>query len=335
MKRIVTLSGSSLLTLITACRPSPDAPTASVAPVALARSAAPAGPPRPEVVASVTPPAAASVAAPSAAVDWAKAPYPWLAGAAPDAPGPVEPLTRRYAPPDGFTRVEVAPESFGAWLRGLPLTAAGTPVRTYRGAVLRETNHPYVASVVAIDVGTADLQQCADSVIRLHAEWRWSTGDRAESYRASSGTAMPFARWARGERLVARGNTIDWTQSGTADDSHASFRRYLDAVFTWANTGSLSRDAARVKASDLRPGDFFVMPGSPGHAVLVLDLARAPDGRRRALLGQGFMPAQSFHVLKSASGSEWFAVDEAQAEVTTPFWEPFPWSTLRRLDGSS
>ena len=94
------------------------------------------------------------------------------------------------------------------------------------------------------------------------------------------------------------------------------------------------RVVRHVAAADLRPGDFFVMPGSPGHAVLVLDLARSPDGRRRAVLGQGFMPAQSFHVLRGASGSAWFAVDEAQATVAMPFWEPFPWATLRRLDGA-
>ncbi|RYE89547.1 MAG: hypothetical protein EOO75_11635, partial [Myxococcales bacterium] len=272
---------------------------------------------------------------PVAPADWARSPYPWLAEAAPDAPGPVEPVSRRYAPPAGFTRVDVAPDSFGAWLRGLPLTAAGTPVRTHRGAVLREATHPYVAAVVALDVGTADLQQCADSVIRLHAEWSWSRGERSPSYRAASGTAMPFARWSRGERIVGHGLSIGWEPGGRAGDDHGNFRRYLDAVFTWANTGSLARDAARAAAADLRPGDFFVMPGNPGHAVLVVDLARAPDGRRVALLGQGFMPAQSFHLLRSPNDTPWFAVDEAQVTVTTPFWEPFPWSTLRRLDGPS
>ncbi len=40
-----------------------------------------------------------------------------------------------------------------------------------------------------------------------------------------------------------------------------------------------------------------MQPGAPGHAVLVLDLATDAQGHRVVLLGQGFMPAQSFSVL--------------------------------------
>src|ERR1700678_164526 len=49
--------------------------------------------------------------------------YPWLA----DAPALVQAgtLDERFSPPPGFTRVELAPESFGAWLRGLPLAPPG------------------------------------------------------------------------------------------------------------------------------------------------------------------------------------------------------------------
>ena len=59
------------------------------------------------------------------------------------------------------------------------------------------------------------------------------------------------------------------------------------------------------------------------------DLANA-EGHRVALVGQGFMPAQDFHVL-SPGGAEapWFPL-EGDA-VATPFWKPFPWSSLRRF----
>jgi hypothetical protein len=74
-----------------------------------------------------------------------------------------------------------------------------------------------------------------------------------------------------------------------------------------------------------------VLPGGPGHAILILDVAEAPDGRRVALLGQGFMPAQDFHVLR-AGASAWFSLDGE--DVDTPFWPaPFPWSSLRRMKG--
>ncbi len=190
--------------------------------------------------------------------------------------------------------------------------------------------------MIAIDEGTADLQQCADSIVRLHAEWQWSRGERGETYRAASGAAMPFARWLAGERpSTDDGKKLVWKAAARPSDreDHGAFRKYLDAVFTWANTGALARDGAKVALAELRPGDFFVLPGGPGHAILVLDVAQGASGERAVLLGQGYMPAQSFHVLRAPGGSAWFPVDPAAGGIDTPFWPvPFPWSSLRRLD---
>jgi hypothetical protein len=242
-------------------------------------------------------------------------------------------LQARIAAPPGFERVPLGAGSFGAWLRRLPLAAATEPVRTYRGGVLHESDHAGVAAVATLDVGTADLQQCADAVMRLHAEWSWQRGRRDMSYRAAAGTPLPYARWAAGERVVLQGNSLRWEPSGRPSSDHPSFRKYMDAVFSWANTVSLERQAAEVPLDDLRPGDFFILPGNPGHTVLVLDLAKDPEGHRIILLGQSYMPAQSFHVLRPSPGRVWFDVEPAAEGVKTPFWPaPFPWSSLRRLD---
>ena len=94
--------------------------------------------------------------------------YPWLDGTNSAVPAAVATLEERFPTEKGFTRVRLERHSFGAFLRNLPLAAPNTPVLSYRGDVIREVNHPNVAAVVAIDVGTRDLQQCADAVIRLH-----------------------------------------------------------------------------------------------------------------------------------------------------------------------
>src|SRR5262249_27191923 len=139
-----------------------------------------------------------------------------------------------------------------------------------------------------------------------------------------------------GGAVVERDHTLIWQPrpggSAAQAPTHAAFRRYLDLVFTWANTGSLAAQARRVPLSELLPGDLLVLPGAPGHAVLVLDVAATSDGPGVALIGQGFMPAQSFHVLRPARGSPWFAIDPAAPGLQTPFWPAvFPWSSLRRL----
>jgi hypothetical protein len=314
---------------LAACTHPPDPPVP-----ALASSSPPAAvvlPPSPAPEPAAAPSPVATPAPPSAAT------YPWLSD--PGAPVPEGALEGRFAPPSGFVRAELPARTFGAWLRGLPLMPPGTPVKSFRGQVVLPPDHENLAAVVAIDVGSADLQQCADSVIRLHAEWLFAAGRRDQSYRAASGTAMPFARWARGERMVQEGMGFSWMPSARADGSRASFRRWLDGVFGWANTGSLAREAVPVSLDDLRPGDFVVQPGGPGHAVLVLDLARAPDGRRALLLGQGFMPAQSFQVLRpgrhDGRDGPWFIVQPGDTALDTPFWPAFPYAkTLRRFAGT-
>lgn len=241
-------------------------------------------------------------------------------------------LEQRFEAPPGFARADLQAGSFGAWLRRLPLEPPGTPVRSYAGGVIQPASSPFVAAVAALDVGEADLQQCADAVMRLHAEWRWSQGARDQSYRAASGLNLEFQRWARGERLVAKGASLSWVpraRAGSAD--HGALRQFMDAVFAWTNTVALARQAAPISYPGLRPGDFVVQGGNPGHAILILDLARAADGRQVVLLGQSYMPAQSFHVLKRA-GSAWFPI-AAEQPLQTPFWpRPFAWTELRRLD---
>jgi hypothetical protein len=293
-----------------------------------ARPVAEERPPVPTARSSPGAPPTAAAPASSARPAPDPARYPWLGAAG--VPEPVDSLSERFSTPAGFTRQPLEPESFGAWLRDLPLTHPGAPVRAFDGSLLLPGTDRRIAAVAAIDVGKADLQQCADAVMRLHAEWSWSRGRRDASYRAASGLMLPFERWARGERIRASGASIAWVAGGARASDHAAYRKYLDTVFAWANTVSLEKQARRVEAAEIRAGDFFILPGNPGHTVLVLDLARSGD-RSLALLGQSFMPAQSFQVLRPRADAVWFELDPAR-DVATPFWRPFPWTSLRRLD---
>jgi Domain of unknown function (4846) len=269
----------------------------------------------------------ASATVPTAPFDRTR--YPWLTGATAEDAGRERTLEQRFAPPPGFVRMVAEAEGFAAWLRGLPLAKRGTPVVSFAGDTLVPAGDPRLAAVVDLDIGNRDLQQCADSVIRLHAEWNKLKGQNdAVSYTSFSGVSMPYARWQKGERLGLDGKTLVWRAGGKSDTSHASFRSYLDSVFSYANTVSIARDGKLVSQAELAPGDFVVAPGTPGHAVVVLDVAKNSEGKRVALLGQGYMPAQSFHVL-AHDGDPWFSLEGA--ELATPFWKPFSWSQARRL----
>lgn len=240
-------------------------------------------------------------------------------------------LDRAFPTPEGATRIRVRDDSFAAWLRGLPLRTDRTRVRSYTGEKLRSPS----AGIIAIDVGDKNLQQCADSAIRLHAEWLWSQNRRdALAYHFTSGDEVTYSDWVDGERIRAVGSQVFRTEIGDRDDDRASFREWLDLVFRYAGTRSLGLDSKPVKPGAVQPGDFYVAPGSPGHAVVVLDVAKTESGRRIALLGQGFMPAQDFHVIRddSAIDDVWFLLpDSADDKLKTPSWKPFSGDDARRF----
>ncbi|MCC6217378.1 MAG: hypothetical protein IT376_21145 [Polyangiaceae bacterium] len=300
--------------------PSAAAPVDAAPAVRASGAASPDAPPAPPAE-----PAAAAPPDPSR--------YAWLTSPGLKAPAVADTLSARFPTPPGRARVQVAPGSFAAWLRDLPLASPGTPVTSHKGETVRPADDDYLAAVVAMDVGRADLQQSSDVVLRLHAEWLWSAGERdAISYRAANGTELPLARWAKGERIIAVGAAVTWQKRAKGGaDSHTGFREFLDSVFAFANSTSLAQQATPVAPEDLRPGDFFLHPRSPFHATLVLDVVVRDDGERLALLGQALNPAQSVHVLRPGRGTAWFTL-RPERPLLTPYTEEFPWSGLMRLE---
>ena len=213
-------------------------------------------------------------------------------------------LETRFAPPAGARRIPL--EGFGQWLRELPLLPEGTPVLLFDGS--KKARQDVHAAVVDLDVGTRDLQQCADAVMRLRAE-----------YLRARGLPVVF------HPDPGKPRELRW--------SNGSWQRYLTRLFADAGTASLAAELAPVGARALLPGDVLIHGGYPGHAVLVLDAADAPDGHRWILLGQSYMPAQQFHVLVNSAGGAWYdaAALDGPAGLATPEWRPFFRRDARRF----
>lgn len=232
-------------------------------------------------------------------------------------------MARRFAPPAGCQRVAVAPGSFGHWLRYLPLLPAGTPVKLYNGQ-LKDPQNVH-AAVLNIDAGTRDLQQCADAVIRLRAEYQFTQNPAQVHFQLTSGHDIRFEDWYSGQGFRVSGNDVLPATRPVEKPTHAVFRRYLDQIFMYAGTLSLSRELTPVSLAEVQPGDVLIRGGSPGHAVLVLDVAEhSATGRRYVLLAQSYMPAQQMHVLRNVWGEAalgaWFAVNPQEARFSTPEW---------------
>ena len=239
-------------------------------------------------------------------------------------------LADRFPPPSGYRRTAVEPGSFAAWLRELPMKPADAAVMLFDGR--RKSRQDVHAAVIDIDVEGRDLQQCADAVMRLRAEWLWSIGahDRI-AFDYTGGGRVTYSRFASGERPSEDGKR--WRKSGKADRSYSGFRRYMTNVFVYAGTYSLARELREV-AGGTSPqiGDVIIKGGFPGHAVLVVDMVESTTtGSRRFLLAQSYMPAQDIHVLKNPAhqdGDPWY-----DAPITWPLATPewtFEAGSLRR-----
>lgn len=231
-------------------------------------------------------------------------------------------ISQRFLPPEGYSRVVYDRSSFARYLSGLPLKPAGTQVKYYNGAVKAKKN-VYLA-VVDFDLDPVNLQQCADAVIRLRAEYLYAAGAYdAIRFSFVNGFVAEYREWMKGKRIRVSGNRVSWAETESPANDYRSFRKYLLTVFNYAGTASLPRDMVRVKnIRDISAGDVFIKPGYPGHAVIVVDTAVNAKKDKVFILAQSYMPAQDIQILvnpSDASISPWYAVPEGK-ELETPEW---------------
>lgn len=107
----------------------------------------------------------------------------------------------------------------------------------------------------------------------------------------------------------------------------------MDIIFAYAGTLSLEKELVFVNISDISIGDIFIQGGSPGHAVIVVDMAIDEKGDKIFLLAQSYMPAQDIHILKNPNDkniSPWYRAN-IDMELITPEWT-FTKSDLKRFE---
>jgi hypothetical protein len=210
-------------------------------------------------------------------------------------------------PPDRFTRIAGRQDSFAEWLRSIPLKK-DNHVYLYNGNL--KENQSAQFAVLDISVGKKDLQQCADAVMRLRAEYLFSQ-----------------KRYTGIEFRDNNNKVYKW--KGGAD--RHEFDAYLENVFGWCGTASLEKQLRTVPINDIQPGDVLIKGGFPGHAMMVADIAVNKEGKKIFMLVQSYMPAQDIHLVKNplnVQKSPWYEAVDA-GRILTPEWT-FEMNQLRR-----
>lgn len=216
-------------------------------------------------------------------------------------PAPAVATRVGYIPlPQGYERVANAKGSFAEWLQNIRVKKDNT-VYLYNGQPKRNQEAQY--AVLDIPVGKKDLQQCADAVMRLRAQYLLSQKRYAEIWFSDN----------NGKKYIC---------PKPVDSIH--FERYLENVYTHCGTLSLEKQLRPVADfTTIQPGDVLIKGGSPGHAVIVMDMAKNKEGKKIYLLAQSYMPAQDIHLLKNPiykDLSPWYLADTDNQFIYTPEW---------------
>ena len=209
--------------------------------------------------------------------------------------------------PSGFYRNKVDSLSFAGFLRNLPLDTIDNTIYAYDGTIISRGG--YHNSIIKMDIGNQDLQQCADAVMRLRAEYLFGRKlyNKIHFNFLSDRKPRYFSDYAKGNY------------------SYKNFRKYMDYIFSYANTSSLKDELQLVNSvKEMQIGDVFIQKGSPvGHAVIVVDMAVNKDtGKKIFMVAESYMPAQSIHILSNLDNSEldpWYPVD-FENSLVLPSW---------------
>lgn len=241
-------------------------------------------------------------------------------------------LGTRISVPDGFKRIN-SENNLASYLRNLPVKPHHTPVHLYNGS-LKNRQDVHVA-IIDMEVGKRDLQQCADAVMRLRAEYLFKQKNyNAIHFNFTSGDRAAFTKYAQGYRPEFTGNKVSWQKKASESYSYSTFRKYMDLVFSYAGTASLEKELIPVAGiRNIKPGDVLIRGGFPGHAVMVVDVALNPKTNEKIyLLSQSYMPAQETHILKNPDNPElspWYST-AINGSINTPEWS-FSKSQLKRF----
>lgn len=221
-------------------------------------------------------------------------------------------LKTRIKEPRGYKRLDVSEDSLAYFLRNYNMKEDGSPVLLYDGS--EKGNQSAHAAVFKLPIEDEDLQQCADSVMRVYAEYYWNFGQHEKiAFRFTNGFLCEYSKWKEGYRVVFNSNGTKWKKSASYDDSYENFLKYLRIVFSYAGTASMeSLESETITLSQMSVGDVILKGGSPGHVVMVVDICENNSGKKAFLLAQGYMPAQEFHIIKNPmhDSDPWYYEEE-------------------------
>lgn len=242
-------------------------------------------------------------------------------------------IANRFNVPKGYRRIEAEEGSFAEYLRNLKLKPHGSKVLYHNGNT--KENRGIYEAVVDMDIGKKDLQQCADAIMRLRGEYLYGRGEYDKiHFNFTNGFRVDYSKWIEGYRVKINGNNTNYIKKNQESNTYNDFRDYMELIFMYAGTISLSKELETVDLEAMQIGDIFIQGGSPGHAVIVVDMARGNKSDKKLfMLAQSYMPAQDIQILANPSNNDtspWYSLEDIDT-IVTPEWT-FNKNDLKRFE---
>lgn len=162
-------------------------------------------------------------------------------------------LETRIPTPKGYTREQ---SDFAHFLQTYPLKENGSPILLYNGK--KKWNQSAQIAVFKLPIENENLQQCADSVMRVYAEYYWNTKQYDKiQFHLSDGFLLSYMKWREGYRVVIKNDHASYIKSASYDDSYECFKKYLRIVFAYSGSASMVSESTPIKLNEIRVGDVF------------------------------------------------------------------------------
>lgn len=228
-------------------------------------------------------------------------------------------LSTRILIPKGYERVKYTKNSFQEYLRNYKLKSYGTPIINYDGS--KYFAQHWHDAILEVPVPKNGLQQCADALMRIRAEYLWNQNRKNEiGFKFTSGHYCSWKKYAAGFRPKIKGNKVSFHKTAPVNHTKTNFYKYLNLIYMYAGTASLHAELPKVKIKNLQIGDMLVQPGYPGHIEMIVDEIVNTTGQKMYVLAQGNTPAQNVCVLKNFENeaiSPWYKFSK-NGTVYTP-----------------
>ena len=215
-------------------------------------------------------------------------------------------------------------QSWAYFLQHLPQSKGN--ILDYQGRpIVNQEKH---FALINYDVGTKDLQQCADALIRIRAEYLFSQKRFDEiGFHFTNGAFYSWESWCQGIRpaFANHGGEQSFVKAASPKaKSHESLRSYLDIIYAYAGTVSLCKELQPTDKLDI--GTVIIYPGHPGHCSLIVDRG-VLDGKDTVYkLVEGYMPAQSIYMLANPYEPElspWYHLSKTKISAASYLFNSF------------